>query len=172
MGHRLTRRGALSGLAGTVGVLAGCLSSDESGTDNATNDGPADSDSPEQSTLDLTEANVVDVSVEQGTEYSFAVSLHHDDEGEDGYANWWQVERLDGTKLGRRELLHPHDQQPFTRSETIDIPDSVSCVVVRGHDQSHGYGGQAAVVALSTGERTLVEQGATKQSFTEADCPS
>jgi hypothetical protein len=153
-------------------MLAGCLSSDESSTDNGTNESPADSDSPGQSTLDLTEANVVDVSVEQGTEYSVAVSLHHDDEGEDGYANWWQVERLDGTKLGRRELLHPHDQQPFTRSATIDIPESVSCVVVRGHDQSHGYGGQAAVVALSTGETTFVEQGPTRESFTDEDCPS
>ena len=66
--------------------------------------------------------------------------------GDDGYANWWQVERLDGSRLGRRDLLHAHSQQPFTRSETIDVPDDVTCVVVRGHDQTHEYGGVAMLV--------------------------
>jgi hypothetical protein len=62
--------------------------------------------------LDLREANVVDVAFEeQGGTYTFDVTLRHDDDGEDGYANWWQIERLDGTRLGRRELLHAHSQR-------------------------------------------------------------
>lgn len=91
--------------------------------------------------LDLREANVVDISFEgQNGMYTFDVTLHHDDDGEEGYANWWQVERLDGARLGRRELLHAHSQQPFTRPETIEVPEETTCVVVRGHDQTHEYG--------------------------------
>ena len=167
-----SRRRVLAGVAANLGLLAGCT------TDDAPNDGTEpDTDGAEtapsgQSELDLREANVVDLSFEaDGRTYTFDVSLHHDDDGEDGYANWWQVERLDGTRLGRRDLLHAHSQQPFTRSERIDIPDSVACVVVRGHDQTHGYGGRAAVLALDTGETTFVDQGSSKRSVASADCP-
>ena len=92
-----------------------------------------------------------------------------DDDGEDGYANWWQVERLDGTRLGRRELLHAHSEQPFRRSATVAIPDDIIQVVVRGHDQTHGYGGVAALVAIDHGSVRFVDQGPEPPSFdTEA----
>jgi hypothetical protein len=124
------------------------------------------------SELDLSEANVVGVEFqEDGQTYTFDVTLHHDDDGEDGYANWWQVERLDGTQLGRRELLHPHSQQPFTRSDRIDVPDDVACVVVRGHDQTHEYGGQAMLVDLESGATRALRQGSDSQSFEGSDCP-
>ncbi len=111
------------------------------------------------------------VSFEQsGTDYRFSVTLLHDDDGEDGYANWWVVESLDGTELGKRELLHAHSTQEFTRSETISIPEGTTCVVVRGHDQTHGYGGQAMLVNLETGATRAVEQGAEPQSFADATC--
>jgi hypothetical protein len=46
--------------------------------------------------LDLREANVVDVAFEgSGGSYRFDVTLYHDDDGESGYADWWQVETLD-----------------------------------------------------------------------------
>ncbi len=122
--------------------------------------------------LDLREANVVEVSVDDdGGAYAFDVTLHHDDDGEDGYANWWQVERLDGTHLGRRDLTHPHSEQPFTRSERVEVPDDVSCVVVRGHDETHGYGGRAMLVALQSGETRATDQGSKPDSFGERDCP-
>ncbi|RLM56741.1 hypothetical protein DVK02_09650 [Halobellus sp. Atlit-31R] len=124
------------------------------------------------STLDLREANVVGVAVEgEAGQYTFDVTLHHDDAGEDGYANWWQVERLEGTRLGRRELRHAHTQQPFTRSATIEIPPDVRCVVVRGHDQTHGYGGQSMIVNLETAETRAIAQGADPLGATERDCP-
>ncbi|MFW6384911.1 MAG: hypothetical protein ACOCY7_02115, partial [Halodesulfurarchaeum sp.] len=126
----------------------------------------------EERNLDLEEANVVDVSFERQNEtYTFDVTLHHDDDGEDGYANWWQVEQLDGTRLGRRDLLHAHSTQPFTRAETIDIPADVTCVVVRGHDQTHEYGGLAIIVDLVSGETRTIEQGPDARSFDESDCP-
>ena len=144
--------------------------SDEAGTDGTST--AKTTAGPETSDLDLREANVVEVAFEgQNGTYTFDVTLHHDDDGEEGYANWWQVERLDGTRLGRRELLHAHSQQPFTRSETIEIPEDVTCVVVRGHDQIHEYGGLAIVVNLDSGETRLRDQGSERQSFDASDCP-
>ena len=144
--------------------------SDDLGTDSTSD--VETTDSAGTSDLDLREANVVNVSFEeQNGTYTFDVTLHHDDDGEEGYANWWQVERLDGTRLGRRELLHAHSQQPFTRSETIEIPEDVTCVVVRGHDQTHEYGGQAIVVNLGSRETRPRDQGSERQSFDASDCP-
>ncbi|WP_332899273.1 hypothetical protein [Haladaptatus sp. CMSO5] len=69
--------------------------------------------------------------------------------------------------MGRRELLHAHGTQEFTRSGPIEIPAGVSRVVARGHDQIHGYGGQAMIVTLETGETEAVQQGAELQPFDE-----
>ena len=163
-----TRRGYLAGVGTAITAgLAGC--SDSSGS--ATGDTTTQTDSTgtaRHADLDLREANVVGVTLEQqDSEYRFDVSLIHDDDGEDGYANWWQVETRAGEKLGRRELLHAHGCQVFTRSSTISVPESVSDVVVRGHDQTHGYGGQAMIVTIETGETEAVKQGAEPQSFSD-----
>jgi hypothetical protein len=115
---------------------------------------------------DLREANVVDVAFERsGGSFRFSVTLYHDDDGETGYADWWQVETLDGERLGRRTLLHAHSTAPFTRSETITVPEGVTYVVVRGHDQTHGYGGQAMVISLDSGETETVRQGPEPRDF-------
>ncbi|MWG36739.1 hypothetical protein [Halomarina oriensis] len=122
--------------------------------------------------LDLREANVTAVTVDPTEEgsYEFSVTLYHDDSGEDGYANWWQVESLDGDRLGRRELLHAHGTQEFTRSATVEVPDG-DCVVVRGHDQTHGYGGQAMTVNVETGATRVVAQGSERRPVTTERCP-
>ncbi len=122
--------------------------------------------------LDLREANVVGVEVSDGSGgVRFAVTLHHDDDGEAGYANWWQVETRDGERLGRRDLLHPHSTQPFTRSTTVDVPDGVDCVVVRGHDETHGDGGRAMLVHLPSGRTRAVDQGSEPDDLAGAACP-
>ena len=122
--------------------------------------------------LDLREANVTAVEVsERGGGYRFDVTLYHDDDGEDGYANWWDVETRDGERLGRRELLHAHGTREFTRSETVPVPDDVDCVVVRGHDQTHGFGGRAMLVDPRTGATRAVDQGADPVSMADEDCP-
>jgi hypothetical protein len=123
--------------------------------------------------FDLREANVVGVELtaEDGEDYRFDVTLYHDDDGEDGYANWWQVETLGGDRLGRRDLMHAHSTAPFTRSETIPVPDDTACVVVRGHDQTHGYGGQVMTVAVPGGATRTVAQRSEQQRVTESDCP-
>lgn len=105
-----SRRRLLERTAGTLAIaaLAGCRdlgwdidSSDVNRTDK--NDGGDVTDGDD---LPLREANVVEVSVNDGDAYAFDVALHHDD-GEDGYTNWWQVERLNGTLLGWRDLTPP-----------------------------------------------------------------
>ena len=173
-----SRRRCLVAGATVVLALAGCTTSG-SETDTppggATDDGDADATDTDPGTgdLDLREANVVGVDVTtDGGRYTFDVTLHHDDEGEEGYANWWQVERLDGTRLGRRELLHPHAQQPFTRSDSYDLPADVSCVVVRGHDETHGYGGRAMLVDLESGAVREIDQGRDRQPMSASACPS
>jgi len=103
--------------------------------------------------------------------YDVAVTLYHDDEGESGYADWWQVESLDGAQLGRRTLLHAHGTRRFTRSERVEVPAATDCVVVRGHDQTHGYGGRAMLVTLGSGATKPVDQGSERQSMAAMDCP-
>lgn len=165
-----TRRRYLTGI-GTIlsAVLTGCTDgspSDIQGEPDETPNTTDQSGTNGEDDLDLREANVVGVSVEQGDGgYRFSVTLIHADDGEDGYANWWQVETRAGELLGRRELLHAHGTREFTRSKTIAVPESVTAVVVRGHDQTHGYGGQAMIVTLSTGETEAVAQGSEPDSF-------
>ena len=119
--------------------------------------------------LDLREANVTNVTFEKinSTTYSFDVTLYHDDDGEEGYANFWVVETLNGTELGRRILTHAHGTQEFTRSEIITIPEDFTLVVVRGHDQTHGFGGQVIIIDLITSELEKVDQGAERLDFSE-----
>lgn len=123
----------------------------------------------QETDLDLREANVTAVNYEplSGSSYRFSVTLIHDDAGEAGYANWWQVETTDGRLLGRRELLHAHGTREFTRSETIEIPSGTTRVVVRGHDQTHGYGGQVMIVDIETGRTETVRQGPEPRSFAD-----
>jgi hypothetical protein len=43
--------------------------------------------------------------------------------------------------------------------------------VVRGHDQTHGYGGLAMLVTLGSGATNPVDQGSERQSMADMDCP-
>jgi len=98
------------------------------------------------------EANVVDVKAmpETGGTWHFDVTVRHTDEGWDHYADKWDVLAPDGTVLGTRVLLHPHEtEQPFTRSlGGVVIPPGVTSVTVRAHDSVHGYGGAVIDVQL------------------------
>lgn len=96
------------------------------------------------------ESDVVGVEVSgQAGNYTFSVTVEHADEGWDHYADGWEVVGEDGTVYGKRVLAHPHvNEQPFTRSGRIKIPDGVTKVIVRAHDSVHGYGGKEMVVTL------------------------
>ncbi|GAB4353378.1 MAG: hypothetical protein Kow0026_11420 [Oricola sp.] len=98
------------------------------------------------------EADVVAVdALRQGDgTWRFSVTVRHDDEGWDHYADRWVVEGPDGTVHGERVLLHPHEtEQPFTRSQSgIGIPENVPAVTVKAHDSVHGFGGAEITVDL------------------------
>ena len=91
------------------------------------------------------EADVVGVEVrkESAGTYRFDVTVAHGDEGWDHYADAWDVVAPDGTILGTRVLLHPHEnEQPFTRSLSgVAIPDGITDVTLRAKDSMHEYGG-------------------------------
>ena len=97
------------------------------------------------------EADVIKVDVKRtgGDTYFFKVTVRHEDEGWDHYANKWDVVAPDGTILGTRTLYHPHvDEQPFTRSlSDVKISESISEVTIRAHDSVHEYGGKTMSVA-------------------------
>jgi len=99
------------------------------------------------------EADVVGVKAIQGKDetWSFSVTVMHDDQGWDHYADRWEVLGSDGEVLGVRVLLHPHvGEQPFTRGmDGVEIPEKVQKVLVRARDSVHGYGGKEVVVELS-----------------------
>jgi len=78
------------------------------------------------------------------------VTVEHADEGWDHYADAWEVVAPDGTVLGTRTLLHPHEtEQPFTRSLSgVVIPADIPEVTIRARDKVHGYGGREMTVAV------------------------
>jgi len=98
------------------------------------------------------EVTVVDATArdEGGGLWSFQVTLAHADTGWDHYADHWEVLAPDGTVLGIRTLLHPHEhEQPFTRSLSgVAIPDNVDRVTIRAHDSVHGDGPELFKVVL------------------------
>ena len=97
-------------------------------------------------------ADVVNVEVKPdgAQSFHFSVSVRHNDEGWDHYANKWDVVAPDGTSLATRILHHPHEnEQPFTRSlGGIIIPDGITTVTVQAHDSVHGYGGKIITIQL------------------------
>ena len=74
--------------------------------------------------------------------YRFDVTVRHEDEGWDHYADRFEVLNDEGVVLGTRVLHHPHEnEQPFTRSLSgVQIDTELDEVRVRAHDSVHGYG--------------------------------
>ncbi|PSP95181.1 hypothetical protein BRC91_03050, partial [Halobacteriales archaeon QS_4_62_28] len=120
MPRTLPRRHLLASVGGALATLAGCTGptgTEDESTQSTDNSGQSTGDSARSPTatkqsgdasrsatgtpeLDLQEANVVGVEVAaEDSQHRFDVTLYHDDDGEDGYANWWQVETLDGEQL-------------------------------------------------------------------------
>jgi len=77
-----------------------------------------------------------------GNTLNFHVTVKHDDEGWDHYADRFEILSPDGTILATRILHHPHvNEQPFTREQYgVAIPKGLTEVHVRARDSVHGYG--------------------------------
>ncbi len=75
--------------------------------------------------------------------YQINATVAHADTGWDHYADRWDVLTPDGAVIGVRELAHPHvNEQPFTRSVTLTIPEGITTVTLRANDSVHGLGGK------------------------------
>jgi hypothetical protein len=79
---------------------------------------------------------------QEGDRWLFDVTLSHGDTGWDDYADGWRVVAEDGSVLGTRELLHPHEtEQPFTRSLSgVVIPEDVGTVFIEARTNTEGWG--------------------------------
>lgn len=82
--------------------------------------------------------------------WRFDVTIAHDDEGWDHYADAWRVLDMNGKQLAIRELAHPHEnEQPFTRSLSgIVIPAGTTQVQVQARTIPHGWGSAMKIVSL------------------------
>ncbi|MCR8722744.1 hypothetical protein [Frigidibacter sp. ROC022] len=71
---------------------------------------------------------------------SLSVTLLHPDSGWDHYADAWRAELPDGTVLATRVLAHPHEtEQPFTRSQRIDLPPDTDYLTIRARCLVDGW---------------------------------
>ena len=81
--------------------------------------------------------------------FRVSATIRHADEGWDHYADAFEVLGPDGTVLATRTLHHPHvEEQPFTRSVTVVVPEGIATLTVRARDSVHGLGGTEVTVAL------------------------
>ncbi len=100
------------------------------------------------------DVEVVDVKAIQSKDktWSFSVTLKHDDEGWDHYANEWQVIAPDDKILATRTLYHPHvTEQPFTRgTQGVKISDDIKTVRIIAKDTVHGLSKNAVELELAT----------------------
>ncbi len=97
------------------------------------------------------EADVLNVVIKHSFDdvYEFNVTVKHDDQGWDHYANGWEVLTPSGKVIDVRVLHHPHkNEQPFTRSMHIKIPQNISEVTIRTHDNVHKYGGEEKTLKI------------------------
>jgi hypothetical protein len=98
------------------------------------------------------EADVVDVKVRRSASgtYDFDVTVKSVDKGWEHYADAFEILAPDGSLLGRRVLLHPHeDEQPFTRElYGVKVPAGVTHVTVRARHKPKGYDGRTMSVRL------------------------
>ncbi len=78
-----------------------------------------------------------------GDLYTFYISVSHEDEGWEHYANRFELLNEEKQIFATRVLRHPHvNQQSFTRDITIMLKQPISEFIVRAHDSVHGYGSE------------------------------
>lgn len=98
------------------------------------------------------EADVVDAKVRRGANgtYDFDVTVRSNDRGWDYFADAFEVLTTDGRLLGRRVLLHPHEnEQPFTRElYGVQIPAGIDRVLIRARHKPKGYDGKTLTLSL------------------------
>ena len=86
-----------------------------------------------------------------GTSWRFDVTLSSEYATPERYADAWRVLDGDDTELGIRVLGHDHaNEQPFTRSHTVDVPEGTTTVFIEGRDQVNGWSGERFELTLTS----------------------
>ncbi len=147
----------VAGLALAVILLAGCGDDDASASEaTATSTSSSDSESGSSSADGGQQfPDVVEVEVTPAGEGEFqvAATVSSPYDSPERYADAWRVLDTEGNELGVRELAHDHaSEQPFTREETVSIPDDVDEITVEGRDLANGYGGDTATATVPHGD--------------------
>ncbi|MDZ4095549.1 MAG: hypothetical protein U1D35_11680 [Paracoccaceae bacterium] len=85
-----------------------------------------------------------------GGAWTFDVTLAHPDTGWDHYADAWEILAPDGSRLGIRDLAHPHEaEQPFTRSLAgVIIPEGIQHVLIHPRCTVDGWAGASYTLTL------------------------
>ncbi len=84
-----------------------------------------------------------------GASWTFNVTLSHPDSGWDHYADGWRILDMSGNELGLRVLHHPHEQeQPFTRSLSLALPDGTTEVWIQARCNTYGWGDRTYLLTL------------------------
>ncbi len=93
-------------------------------------------------------AEIPEIAAARAEGRTIHVTLTHPDTGWDHYADGWEVVNEDGASLGLRVLVHPHvNEQPFTRSLTLDADLPEGPVYVRARCLVDGWGETLVEVA-------------------------
>ena len=83
--------------------------------------------------------------------WCFKVSVRHNDEDWEHYADGWDILDASHNILWEKTLTHPHVyEQPFTRRLCdIKIPPKIQKLVVRAKCNRHSYGDKTITVDLT-----------------------
>jgi len=89
-------------------------------------------------------------STSNGTSWRVDVTLSSEYDSPARYADAWRVLDADDNELGVRVLGHDHaNEQPFTRSTTVEIPADITTVFIEGRDQLNGWSGERFALILT-----------------------
>ena len=85
-----------------------------------------------------------------GNRWNVDVTLSSEYDSFDRYADAWRVLDGEDNELGIRVLTHDHaNEQPFTRSTTVEIPADIDVVYIEGRDQLNGWSGERFELILT-----------------------
>ena len=95
-------------------------------------------------------ADVIDATITSSEGgYTVSATVQSADTGWDKYADAIVIRIPEGDTIGVRELTHPHvDEQPFTRSITLELPTGVGEIVVAANDSVDGLCGVTVLVEV------------------------
>jgi len=95
------------------------------------------------------EVLAVELTLVNNDNWRFDVTLSSPYDTPERYADAWRVLDDKNKELGIRVLGHDHaNEQPFTRSETIQVPRRLTTVYIEGRDQDNGWSGQRFEVEM------------------------